>query len=305
MFGLFIEKKFWSIILSMKKFVLSLLILFAFIKPSYALDKSNFYFLNSQNREIRAVKKVLTSQVKYANKENFNKFISTFDEKYTNSDGFNLDTYSSLIKDIWESYEKITYKIEIKKVDIKDNTATVEAYENSYANLIAEKIYLGELRSDAKTIYHLKKNKNGKWKLVYDNIIEETSSILYGNARGLDIKLSVPNNIEANTDYTATLEFTPPKNTLAIASLACDKVEYPQAKTKEVFRTLPEDNILERIFTSNNDNANEYIVASIGLTKTTISDLNIRLNLTGFGYTVKRVNVIHEKKGQNSENDNN
>ena len=78
MFGLFIEKKFWSIILSMKKIVLSLLILFAFIKPSYALDKSNFYFLNSQNREIRAVKKVLTSQVKYANKENFNKFISTF-----------------------------------------------------------------------------------------------------------------------------------------------------------------------------------------------------------------------------------
>ena len=57
-----------------------------------------------------------------------------------------------------------------------------------------------------------------------------------------------------------------------------------------------EDNILERIFRSNTDNVNEYIVASIGLTRADVTDLSIKLSLTGFGYTIKRVNVIPQNK---------
>ena len=64
-----------------------------------------------------------------------------------------------------------------------------------------------------------------------------------------------------------------------------------------------EDNILERIFTSNNDNANEYVVASIGLTKTSVNDMNIKLSLTGFGYTKKRVNVISQKEKNGDTNE--
>ena len=48
---------------------------------------------------------------------------------------------------------------------------------------------------------------------------------------------------------------------------------------------------MERLFTSNNDNFNEYIVASIGLTKTAVDDLSVKLSLSGFGYLIKRVNV--------------
>ena len=58
-----------------------------------------------------------------------------------------------------------------------------------------------------------------------------------------------------------------------------------------MFRKLPDDNILERLFISNTDNVNEYIVASIGITKADISDLSIKLSLTGFGYQITRVNV--------------
>ena len=55
-------------------------------------------------------------------------------------------------------------------------------------------------------------------------------------------------------------------------------------------------NILERIFRANTDNVNEYIIASIGLTKADIQDMNIKLSLTGFGYTIKRVNIIPQNK---------
>ena len=61
---------------------------------------------------------------------------------------------------------------------------------------------------------------------------------------------------------------------------------------------LPEDNILERIFTSNSQDANEYVVASIGLTKAAVCNLDVKLSLTGFGYHIKRVNVVN-KNGEN------
>ena len=61
------------------------------------------------------------------------------------------------------------------------------------------------------------------------------------------------------------------------------------------------DNILERIFVSNSDNVNEYVVASIGLTKADVDDLNIKLSLTGFGYKIVRVNVV--PKAIEEEND--
>ena len=115
--------------------------------------------------------------------------------------------------------------------------------------------------------------------------------MLYGETLGLDIKLNVPETIPANTEYSAILEFDPPKDSLAIASLASEKVEFPQKQAKEVFRQMPEYNILERLFTSNNENLNEYVVASIGLTRTDICDISIKLSLIGFGYVIKRVNV--------------
>ena len=277
----------------MQKILLTILTLLILNKPCSAWSFTYF------NNDERAVNNVLKSQVKYANKTNFNKFISTFDPKYVNADGFNLDIYSALIKDIWATYDNIEYSIEILNTKVSNNKATVELIEKSYADITLSKTYDGELKSEAKTIYYLEKI-NGKWKVVSDRVIDETTSMLYGEAKDLEVNLIVPKEIQANKDYTATLEFEPPRETIAIASLAVDLVEYPQKPTKEVFRALPEDNILERIFTSNNKRANEYIVASIGLTKTAVCDLSLKLSLTGFGYAIKRVNVIPEELGENN-----
>lgn len=280
----------------MKKLLSLLFISTLLIQPCFAWSFDN------GNNEKKAVEKLLKSQVRYANRTNFDKFINTYDDKYMNSDGFNLEVYSKLVRDIWNTFDNIKYGIEIKKIDIDGNKATVELVETSFAELEMTKAYDGELKSIANTIYNLEKKENG-WKVVSDTVLDETTSMLYGNAKDLDIKLTVPSSIEANTDYIATLEFTPPNETLAIASIASDIVEYPQKKTEEVFRALPEDNILERIFTSNTKNTNEYIVASIGLTKTSVCNLDLKLSLTGFGYTIKRVNVIHNNNGANDVKD--
>jgi hypothetical protein len=246
-----------------------------------------------EDNDIKAVKHVLNSQVKYANKMNFDKFIKTFDSNYINSDGFNLDVYSSLIKDAWKTFDNMKYFIDIKNIEIKDDCARVEVLETSFAEINSSKAYKGELKSQAITVYQLKKI-NGMWKVVSDSVLDETTTMLYGLAKDLEIELVVPNNIKPNEEYCASLSFNPPKNVLAIASIASDIIEYPQKPTEEVFRAMPEDNILERLFTSNSKNANEYIVASIGLTETSVCNLDIRFSLVGFGYKIKRVNIVHD-----------
>lgn len=241
------------------------------------------------------IKRLFASQIKYANNENFDKFIKTFDKDYLNSDGFNLDTYSELIKEIWDAYDNVKYRLVINDINVKDNVAIVKAQELANAEVSISEKYQGELNSKTECIYFLKKT-NGKWRIISDKILDETTSILYGEARDLDIKLIVPNNIEPNLEYTASLEFNPADNRFAIASIANNKVEYPQSPPKEIFRAFPDDNVLERLFTSNDENVNEYVVATIGLTKTTINDLSINLSFTGFGYVVKRVNIINKQE---------
>ncbi len=258
----------------------------------------------SFNSQEKAAKNVVISQFKYANKFNFDKFISTFDKDYVNSDGFNLDVYSELVKDIWSTYENIKYGVKVKNVEVDGDSAKVNVTEYTSADLPLTKNYTGELNSVSESTYYLKKT-DGKWKIISDSVSDETTTMLYGRAKNLDIKLTVPTTIEADKEYTASLEFVTPPNMLAIASIAADKVEYPQPKTKEVFRAMPKDNILERLFTANNDKMNEYVIASIGLTQTDIQDLSIKMSLTGFGYVIKRVNVVPAVQEEENQNDKN
>ena len=259
----------------MKKIILTILTVL-FLAPYVLAEEPSFWGI-FQN-DTREIKSLLNSQVRYANRTNFDKFIATYDKNYKNADGFDLETYSTLVKDIWKTYDKIKYDIKIKDIAIKDDCATVKVEEFSYADIPVSEKMDGVLKSEADSVYYLKKI-NGKWKVSSDSVISENTSMLYGDAIGLDIKLTAPAEIPANTEYTASLEFTPPEDTIAIASIASDKVEYPQKQAKEVFRKLPDDNILERLFISNSDNVNEYVVASIGLTKADISDLSIKLSM--------------------------
>lgn len=282
----------------MKKILTIFLFIFLLQTPTFAFDFSTFVINYKANADSRSVESFLNSQVRYANRANYNKFISTYADSYVSADGFDKKTYSDMVKDIWESYDRIRYGISIKDININGDKATVKLIETSYAELSMTDVYKGELKSLSDVIYYLQKNEKGRWQVIKDKVLEESTTMLYGSAKGLEVTLTVPTEIAPNTDYIATLEFTPPEGTIAIASLASDIVEYPQKPTKEVFRALPDDNILERFFTSNDGSANEYVVASIGLTKTAVEDLNLKLHLTGFGYAIKRVNLLEvAKKG--------
>lgn len=284
----------------MKRFFLTILLLFLLTPSSYADGK--FFKADFFNRNIRGVKSTLNAQIKYANKNNFVKFISTYDEQYQNGDGYDLEVYSKLVKELWSNYDNIKYSIKIKDITFDDKgVAKVSLIESSQADIPITKKMHGVLKSEADSVYYMKKI-NGKWKVTSDKINEEVTSMLYGEAINLDIKLTAPHKVTPGYEYTATLEFEPPKDTFAIASIAKDKVEYPQKQAKEVFRKLPDDHILERLFIANSDKADEYVIASIGLTKAAVKDMSIKLSLTGFGYQIIRVNVVDEIPAKEDNN---
>ena len=294
---------FLCIMISMKRFLLTMLLVILLAPSSIA--ENSFFKTRIFNNNVRGVKSVLNAQIKYANKNNFDKFIATYDTNYQNGDGYDLDVYSKLVKELWENYDNIKYSIKIKDIVFEeDGSAKVSLIETSQADIPVTKKMSGILKSEADSIYVLKKI-NGKWKVTSDKINDEVTSMLYGDAINLNIKLSAPHEVTPGYEYTASLEFEPPKDTFAIASIAKDKVEYPQKQAKEVFRKMPDDNILERLFIANSDNANEYVIASIGLTKADIKDMSIKLSLTGFGYQIIRVNVVKELPQKSIEEEKN
>ena len=102
----------------MKRIILLIILTITIVQPANSLDFSGLRNDVKNTIETRSVKRLLKSQVRYANKNDFEKFISTYDEKYTNGDGFNLDVYSTMVKDLWNLYNGIKYSVEFKDVKI-------------------------------------------------------------------------------------------------------------------------------------------------------------------------------------------
>lgn len=289
----------------MKKIIILLTALMIFCPKSYAITDDNIALLTKKGffekqpsssflNPSEEVKRALCMHLKYANTYNFDGLKSMYSEKYINADGLNKDLYFDLIKKTWESYPDIKYKIDIKNIIINGDIAIAQVDEyaigttNSKSGIISEK---GLLESDSSTVYYFEKINN-EWLITSDYIVFEKTFLTYGTAKTMKVDLTAPSHIMANTSYTATLKIEPPKDSFIIASIGRENITYPQTVAEEVFRKLPEDDILERIFTSNNKNVNEYAVASFGITKAELNKgTEIKIYVTGLGFVMSRVNV--------------
>ena len=245
------------------------------------------------------IKNVIETQTTYANKYDLDGLSSLYAKNFVNSDGFNKDIYFKLIKETWETYPDIIYKTHINSIEFSENYATVNVNEIAVATskeTVGELSVIGELYSSSNCIYYLEK-QGSKWLINSEKILDETSTLKYGDARYTNIEFTAPKQIGANQDYTATLKIDAAKNCVVIASINKENIVYPQTKAEDAFRKLSTDNILERVFHSNKDNVNEYAVASIGITRAENSTNNqIRVYMGGLAFIMTRINVTPENK---------
>lgn len=290
----------------MKKIFLLLIALLIVCSKGYCAEKDNSALLTKEVSFVNApkftysnpcveIKKALYSHLKYANSYNLEDLKSLYADSFINADGLNKDIYFDLIKKTWESYPDIKYEIGVKNIEINGNHAIAQVIEKATATTTSKSGIVNEkglLESVSDSVYYLDKINN-KWLINSDHIIYEKTFLRYGSAKNTKIDLIAPCQISADAQYTSTLEIQPPKDSLIIASIGREIITYPQSVAEEVFRKLPQDGTLERVFKSNDKNINEYAVASFGITKAEINKgTEIKIYITGLGFVMSRVNVI-------------
>lgn len=245
------------------------------------------------------VKHVIDQQTVYTNKYDLDGLSSLYAKEFVNSDGFNKEVYFKLIKETWETYPDISYKTQINKIEVGENYATVYVDEVAVATskeTVEDLTVIGELYSTSKCVYYLEK-QGSKWLISSEKVLDETSTLKYGDARYADIKLNVPKQIGAGKEYTASLNVVTPIDSVIIASISKENIVYPQTKSEDAFRKLTDNSVLERVFTSNKNNVNEYAVASVGITRAeSVSDTQARIYMGGLAFIMTRINVIPENK---------
>ena len=261
----------------------------------------------------KSIEKLFELQTLYTNTQKHDKLKQFYSKKYRNSDAFDKNTTFSIIKENYELYPNLIVTLDINNINISENYASVDVFEYAEAKDIKrdDVDLTGKLEAFAHTIYYLEKTDDN-WLIIAEHALEENNSVVFGEAQYLDLKLTAPMIIGAGDEYTSKLEINNlPRKALVMGSITQTPATFPlEDEEQENFRVI-EDLSLERIFIANNQNTNEYNIASIGITRgQPIPNGNVKLYLSGLAFVMTRVNVIPEntlykKIEQQEENDDN
>lgn len=250
--------------------------------------------INKQN--IKDIKALFAKHTEYANSHNLANLRSLYSDNYMNSDGFNKDAYFKSIESTWKDCNDLTYTTKILSINVNGDNASVSVEETA-AGTIFEKIesvpVTGEIHSKSQGIYHLTKI-NSRWYISAETAISDESSLLYGNARFMNIEIQAPSQVSSGEEYTATVKVDADKNTFIIGAIDRDPVVYPSETPKSELRALNKEQVLERVLKANTDNINEYAVASLAISQVEQGQQqnNYRIYMAGLACVMKRINVI-------------
>ena len=242
-----------------------------------------------------SVVKFFQEHVYYANQNDLTNFLKLYAPEYISNDGFNIESTNELFTDLWKQYNGIKYKNKVNSVAFFGNTAVVNVSELASAAISGDN-KKGELKSCVDVIYYLEK-KGNSWIITAENVISEEILISWGDAKSVAMYLEAPQLVGAGEEYSAKLFIAPPSGIFAIGSISSEIVSYPQKPQKDVFKKFAQDYSLERILMANTKNTNEYVVASIGYTRPSMTQTsNLNMNLSGYACLIRRVNVVPKNK---------
>lgn len=294
----------------MKKYILALLFTFTLlsITPAFALPnetlKSIGFHKRAETAPAEQIKKIFSNYEKYSNSHDLQNLLNLHDETYRSSDGYDKKRLKDLAVESWKEYPDVKYSVKILSIDVDIDNATVMTQEKLSGISTASVEYVkgnGYIDSESTSIYYLKRFSN-EWRIVSDFVITEKTSMRYGIARFIPMSIDAPAIVGPNEEYTAILKVNVPKSYLALISINNEPITYPVERSKEVFRSLKNDGIQERILISNNGTKNENAIASIGIARPNIKNNNINVNIMGIAFLSSRVNVIKHKIESEPEN---
>lgn len=242
---------------------------------------------------------------RYSQNNDIKKLKEMYSDIFANNDGFDKDTIFKLMQDASSSYKNVVYDTEIQSIDVNELYATVTAKETStgettqkagkiddYGAVSSELVYKNYLRKE-----------NGKWKITAAEVISETISLKYGEAKKTNISMQAPRVIPAGSEYEAKVRIEAPDGCFVVGSIVNEQIKYPQANAKDVLRAVKSTE-LARLLTANSENHNEYATISLGITRPHVELPSVVIDMTGMAIMMQRVNVIQKNNVIKTEKEN-
>ena len=246
-----------------------------------------------ENNYKKQITNLFAKQDEYAKKYDIEAIKSLYSDDFVDNDGYNKDVYFSLVQETWDTYPDITYATQIKNITLNGEYAVVETVETSVATADdLDRALLGELHSKSNCRYHLQRFSN-KWEITGEEVLDEFSTLKYGDARYVDMHIESPKVVGAGKQYTSKLKVDLPSDYVLMGSLTQEKIVNPAVKPEEVFKRLSSDQSLARVFVANEDNVNEYTVASVAIASTQAAGKDrVKVYMNGLAFVMSRVNIV-------------
>ncbi len=266
------------------------------------IDLAKYSTKAQKNIEKNAQKEVESMVMKfnkYANSHNLDGIKAMMSDSYINNDGFDKKSYLDIVAHAWELYPNLKYTAKIKDIEVSGGHARVHVVDEANGKLSNPENNLeksGTIKTISESILYLQKY-GYEWQIQSEMILDEKTILAYSDAQFLNMEFTSPTLVSEDAYYTATLKVDIPKHYVLFASINNEKISFPQEVPQEVFKTMSADGTLERVLRANDKKKNEYSVASIGITRPSVSKENkVSIKITGIAFIMSRVNVIKDKQ---------
>ncbi|MBR3889788.1 hypothetical protein IKJ53_04675 [bacterium] len=275
----------------MKRFILLFITIFTFaILPATSNElpiREKFEQSKATYSNKSSVIKFFQDHANYANEKKIKELLNCYAPEFITNDGFDKNIAEKMLTSLWKDKNEIKYQNKVNSISFYGDTALVDVTEHANAKMKNSDKQKGTLKSCSNILYCLKKTNNS-WIIVSENVLTEEINITWGDARYVAMFMEAPQQVAANTEYSARLYIAPPTGIVAIGAIRNDKITYPQIDGENVFRKFSPDYTLERLLISNSDNTNEYAFSTV-----MFSNSHTRNNaITGYAYLIRRVNVV-------------
>lgn len=256
---------------------------------SFGLEPDNKQF----EKERQEVEEALNNLETQWNAHNLDAVMKYYDDDYVNNDGLDKAAVKELTKDFWKTYPDAKSYSKTKQIRVEGGFATVESRDRAVGSTAKEMPGIGSkgvLTSISEGQLYLR--KVGKsWKIVGDRIDYEKVKVAFGLAKELETSFVAPEQVKSGQEYSAKLDVALPPDMVAVGSITSEPLQYPQPQHKDIWRQIDEkEHNLERIIHANTTNHNELLMATVGITDKS------RSNLRGLTYLTRRLNVIPQLK---------
>lgn len=239
------------------------------------------------SQERKEIENLLNTIETQWNEHNLDAVMSNYADDYINNDGLDKKAVTELTRDFWKTYPDAKSSSKTRQIRIDGPFATVESRDMAVGTTAKAMPGIGtkgDLNSISEGQLYIKK-LGQSWKIIGDRIDYEKVRVAYGLARDLDISFAAPEQVKSGRHFSAKLELKLPTNLTAIGSITRQTLEYPQPQPADSWRPL-DGPVLERVMESNNDNRNELLLATVGITNAAHS------SLMGIEFLTRRLNVV-------------